>query len=238
MSAHPTEDLAVLALGVLSPEESAPVRAHLVACDVCRAEFTELNGTAAVLAAAGPAMYAAEPVHDDVAASDLTVARVRRAVRAEQTLNRPRRVAALAGIAAAVLAFGGLGSAALQSIPDASGVLAAPVLPVAGAVELTGTDAATGTTGEATVEPAAGWVRLGLTLSGVEPGVRCRVTVLTTAGERVDAGSWTTATPRKGVPGRPVAAAAAVPLEDVARVEVETFAGKPLVALAVRTAAG
>lgn len=229
MSAHPTEDLAVLALGALSSEESAPVRAHLLGCTRCAEEFAELGGTVSVLVAAGPDAYspdpAGDPVDDDV--SEFMLARLRRDMGAEPSRPRPRRAARTAGIAAALLVFAAAGGATLLSVQDDGPRMVAPA-PAGGTVVLAGMDAATGVMGEATVEPAAGWVRVGLTVSGVEPGVPCRITLRTTTGERIDAGSWTTAAPGGA---RPVQAAAAVPVEDVAAVEIETFAGEPVLTL-------
>jgi len=44
------EDLVLYAMQALSPEESAPVRAHLAECPACRAELAELNGDLALVA--------------------------------------------------------------------------------------------------------------------------------------------------------------------------------------------
>jgi anti-sigma-K factor RskA len=44
------EDLALYAMQALSPEESAPIRAHLVQCALCRAELAEASGDLALVA--------------------------------------------------------------------------------------------------------------------------------------------------------------------------------------------
>lgn len=47
------DDVAMLAIGALTEEEAAPVRAHLASCDACRAEYARLRSVAAVLPLAG-----------------------------------------------------------------------------------------------------------------------------------------------------------------------------------------
>ena len=44
------EDLALYAMQALSPEESAPIRAHLAQCALCRAELAEASGDLALVA--------------------------------------------------------------------------------------------------------------------------------------------------------------------------------------------
>jgi hypothetical protein len=46
----PQEELALYAMQALSPEESAPIRAHLAECAACRAELAQLNGDLALVA--------------------------------------------------------------------------------------------------------------------------------------------------------------------------------------------
>jgi len=53
-STHPHEDLAAYVLGWLEGDERASVEQHLAACERCRAELAELDGTAHLLAAAAP----------------------------------------------------------------------------------------------------------------------------------------------------------------------------------------
>jgi hypothetical protein len=50
-----SDDLALLALGALSPAESAAYAAHLGACEQCRHELAELRGDMALLAMTAPA---------------------------------------------------------------------------------------------------------------------------------------------------------------------------------------
>lgn len=48
------EDLALLALGALSPEEAAAYQAHIDACEKCRHELAELRGDISLLALSAP----------------------------------------------------------------------------------------------------------------------------------------------------------------------------------------
>ena len=48
------EDLELLALGVLAPEESEPLRAHLASCAECSRQFAEAHGRVALFALAAP----------------------------------------------------------------------------------------------------------------------------------------------------------------------------------------
>jgi anti-sigma-K factor RskA len=48
------EDLELLALGVLAPEESEPLRAHLASCTECSRKFAEAHGRVALFALAAP----------------------------------------------------------------------------------------------------------------------------------------------------------------------------------------
>lgn len=247
MTEHPTADLAVLALGVLPPEEAREVETHVAGCGTCQAELAELRGTAALLDGLDLADFTSEdftaqdlapadPSADDPQPIpvDLLLARTLRQVRADRSISRRRFGGALVGVAAAALVVGGIGVSALRPGTDEQNPpIAAPATPAAGTFVLTGSDTTTGASADVTVEPAGGgsWVRLSITVSGIDPGERCRVVVVSTSGERIDAGSWTVAPPPPGSPRRPLQMSASVPLADVASVEVETFAGKPVVSL-------
>ncbi len=47
----PEEDLALYAMQAMTPQESGPVKAHLAACEECRAGLAEVSGDLALLAA-------------------------------------------------------------------------------------------------------------------------------------------------------------------------------------------
>ncbi|MFZ0638423.1 MAG: anti-sigma factor [Candidatus Acidiferrales bacterium] len=53
---HPIreEDLELLALGVIAPEETEPLRAHIASCAECSREFAEAQGRVALFALAAP----------------------------------------------------------------------------------------------------------------------------------------------------------------------------------------
>jgi hypothetical protein len=166
-------------------------------------------------------------------ADDLLLARTLRTVRDERVSARRRSRAALATVAAAAVLLGGAGAAGLGLVTGQQ-TPAPPVAqpsPGSGAVELVGTSPS-GASADVTVEPARDWVRLAVRVTGVPAGERCRVVVVTGTGERVVAGSWTVGEPPPpGTARPPVLMAAAVPLDDVVSVEVETLAGDPVVSV-------
>jgi|GEM_PF-2420989 pyrimidine deaminase RibD-like protein len=246
---HPRGDLAAFALG-LGDEQSQPVRDHLARCAVCRAELAELRDAAFLTAALDPgdlAEHLGEPGRDTAdggpggplagPGGDLLLARVLRDVRRERSVARRRSRSSLAAVAAVAVVVGAAGVVGLDLAPRPGAPAPGPSAPIAlpspgaGAVQLAGASAS-GATADVTVEPAAGWVRLAVRVTGIPAGERCRVVVVTADGERVSAGSWTVGEPPpSGTTRPPVLLAAAVPLDEVAAVEVETLAGDPVVSV-------
>ncbi|MGF1662608.1 MAG: zf-HC2 domain-containing protein [Kineosporiaceae bacterium] len=238
---HPRGDLAALALGLLDGAEAERLRTHLAGCPDCRGELVELRDSALLAAALDPADLAADlpadPAPDPIGrsaaapAGELLLARTLREIRAERASARRRTRASLVAVAAAAVLLGGAGAAGLGLATGQD----APAPPVAqpssgpAAVQLAGTSAS-GAAAEVSVEPARDWVRLAVRVTGVPAGERCRVVVVTAAGERVIAGSWTVGEPPEpGTTRPPVLMSAAVPLEEVVSVDVETLAGEPVV---------
>jgi anti-sigma factor RsiW len=231
---HPRGDLAALALGLLDDAEAEPLRVHLAGCAACRADLVELRDGALLTAALDPADLAADLPEPPVAPTrpdDLLLARTLREIRAGRTSARRRSLASLAAVAATAVVLGGAGAVGLGLVTGEQ----APAPPVAqpspgpGAVELVGTSPS-GASADVTVEPARDWVRLAVRVSGIPAGERCRVVVVTAGGERVVAGSWTVGeSPPPGTTRPPVLMSAAVPLDQVVSVEVETLAGEPVV---------
>jgi hypothetical protein len=113
--------------------------------------------------------------------------------------------------------------------PVASGPTSTPV---AGTRTATATDAGTGARVSAQVVPAAGWVRVSATVTGIPAGQRCRLVVVGAAGDRQIAGSWVVSA--KGAQdGTTLNGSALVDPAQVSAVLVENFDGRQFVSAAV-----
>jgi RNA polymerase sigma-70 factor (ECF subfamily) len=112
----------------------------------------------------------------------------------------------------------------------ASGPTAAPV---AGTRTVAATDAGTGARVSAQVVPAAGWVRVSATVTGIPAGQECRLVVVGAAGERQIAGSWLVSA--KGAQnGTALNGSALVDPAQVSAVLVENFDGHQFVSAPVQ----
>lgn len=231
MSEHENELLGAYVLGVLEDGERDTVRGHLDGCEKCRREVGELREMESALGELPPEALIDGPPEG----GDLLLQRTLRQVRDERTRDDRRRRAvwlAAAAVAAVVVLGGGTllgrGTAPDQPAPQAAPTATLP----AGTRSATATDAATGATMTASVTPAAGWVRVRAQVSGVAAGQQCRLYVIARDGSRREAGSWLVSE-RAAVEGGTVDGSALVAPADVASVQVETFAGQPLVTVAV-----
>jgi len=81
----------------------------------------------------------------------------------------------------------------------------------------------------ATVRPAAGWVRVSATVTGVPAGEQCRLFVVARDGSREPAGSWLASSSGSTT----LDGAALMAPADVAAVQAETYAGQILVAVPI-----
>ncbi|MGL5809536.1 MAG: anti-sigma factor family protein [Nocardioides sp.] len=233
---HPIELLGGHALGELDAAEERLLREHLDSCATCRDAFADI--IEASLALEGIAAARSAPVPSDSA--DRVLAGALERVRAERpgtdraagrtraVSSRPARrssrsnrfvLAACAALLAAVTGLGGLWAGTqLADEPDQNQEL------VAGR-SFESSNAATGVSLTGAVTPKAGWVEVTISTQGIDPGVRCRIYVVDQRGRRSEAGSWTTAPNPRG----PVVTSVAVDPARVARIEIETFDGEPLV---------
>jgi hypothetical protein len=228
-------------LGILDADEQRSVDEHVATCAECRTELAEVTEATELLALL-PADEARSLFNDDVSPvptvpieDDLVLRRTLRAVRAERTGARTRRLSLVAaGVAVLVAGSVGagylLGDRATTAPPVArptASASATPTLP-AGARTLSGTDPATGVTATVNVVPAGNWVRLGVKVKGVAPGERCRIVAIPKNGAPEIAGAWVvSAKPNPAAP--PVQGSAAIAAADLQAVAVETEAGKRLV---------
>jgi hypothetical protein len=228
--AHETTMLGAYSLGILDPAEQQAVDEHLAGCASCRAELAELTATMELLAAVPGDMVSADTLPTD----DLVLQRTLRAMRKERTAGRMQRLTAVAASVVALVAVSaGLGMAVGRgTAPERKPPGAFATTPPAGLVRKAASNATTGASVDASVTPAAGWVRLEVKVAGVAQGERCKLIAVSDSGAREVAGSWVVS--EKGaVEGTAVAGAAAVPLDDLAALEIVTFDGKPLVTVEV-----
>lgn len=222
---HETTLLGAYSLGILDADEQRAVDEHLAECPRCRSELAELTATAGLLAAVPADMVSADVRAED----DLVLRRTLRAVRAERSAGRLRRLTSiaasivlLAAVSAGVGVVVGRGSAPKASVE---------ALPP-GTIQRAAADPATGARANATVTPAKGWIRLSVKVEGVAQGQRCKLIAVSKTGVREVAGSWVVS--EKGAAeGTDVGGAAAIPLDQLASLEVVTFAGDRLVAVPV-----
>ncbi|MEV6634695.1 zf-HC2 domain-containing protein [Actinoplanes sp. NPDC051470] len=228
MSDHQTELLGAYVLGVLDPGERSTVQKHLDGCEHCRAEADELREMEAALGELPPEALIEGPPED----GDLLLQKTLREVRGERARgDRTRRAVWVAAAAVAGVAVLG-GGTLIGRATAPSGQIAAPAPAISTAVPGTrggtATDPATGAAMAVQVEPAAGWVRVHAQVSGIATGEQCRLWVVARDGRRREAGSWLVAGAASRVDGSALVAPA-----DVASVQVETFAGRPLITVPV-----
>jgi predicted anti-sigma-YlaC factor YlaD len=229
---HAGELLGPYALGALDPAEAQAVENHLASCPRCRAEFADLSAMAGSLGEIPPEAFLDGPPEG----GDLLLRRTLRAVRGEYEQSRRRRTylvaAGVAALAAAALGSGvvvGQHTGGTAALPGSPGASAAP----SGTRVLSATDPATGAAMTVSVMPAAGWVRLHATVTGVRAGVKCHILVVPRGGgAAVDAGSWVVSA--KGErSGTTLDGSALVAPADVSAVQVTTLDGRTLVSVPV-----
>lgn len=204
-------DLGAHVLGLLDPVQAREVAQHLEGCATCRREQEELQEMADVLGELPPEVFLDGPPDG----GDLLLARTVRQVRGEVTARRRHRfLGAAAAVVIAVSAAVGGGIL----IGRALGSPAVSTIQAAGAKVLDG--AAGAARMRATVSPAADWVRVAVTVSGVPRGEHCKLVVIRKDGRREIAGSWTVG-PRGETGGTTIDGAADIPIAEVAAVNVE-----------------
>jgi hypothetical protein len=237
MSGHETELLGAYVLGVLDGDQWSDVQAHLAGCAVCRREVGELREVEAALGEIPPEAFLDGPPPD----GDLLLQRTLRQVRGERSRQDRRRYLLVAAAAVLVIAaaFGGaalIGRTTAPATPSAAtpaaaaSTASAPAVP--GTRAATATDAGTGATMTVAVVPAAGWVRVHATISGVAAGEQCRLFVVAADGAREPAGSWLVGD-SGATAGTTLDSAALMAPVDVVAVQAETFAGEILVVVPV-----
>lgn len=223
---HLNESLGAYVLGALDEHETREVEAHLATCDRCRADVEELGKLRNALGEVPPEAFLAGPPDD----GDLVLQRTLRQVRAEkQSGVRARRllVTAAAVVAVAIALGGGvlLGKGNGPSTPVAlppQSTGAPTTTAVAGTKEMFGRNG--GAQLVVTVTPAAGWVRVNASVTGIPAGQQCQLIVVSKSGQTEVAGSWLVSQ-KAATKGTNLDGAALIPPDQVAAVEVRNFAG-------------
>jgi len=232
---HVQELLGAYSLGILDDDEREAVERHLAECSTCRLELAELDDVADMLAVVDDDWPGEPPVLHD----DLVLQRTLRAVRADHARKSRGRTLLVAAAVAALVVVSGVVGSMLGGGDDGSNI-AEPTVTVTpsettvpGTVDLAGTDTTTGVSLEASVVPAAAWIKLDVHVTGVAEGERCQLVAISASGERQVAGSWVIGEKAAGPEGLSVAGSAAMSLDDLARVEIVTFDGESLVGVDV-----
>ncbi|MEU4237272.1 zf-HC2 domain-containing protein [Actinoplanes sp. NPDC026619] len=233
-STNPTNDhvdMAGYLMEMLTPEERRRADGHLTGCAACREEIESLQEWSTALRDIPDEMLLDGPPED----ADLLLQRTLRQVRQEASGGRNRRFALVAAAAAAivVVAVGGgviLGRGTAPSGTPQAQATASSV--PAGTRVLTAIDPQTGAHLNSTVTPAAGWVRVSATVTGIPAGERCRLEVVGRDGEPVLAGSWLVS-PAGEANGTTLNGSALIDPSQVAAVRVVNMAGKQYVSASV-----
>ncbi|HVV10035.1 zf-HC2 domain-containing protein [Amycolatopsis sp.] len=223
---HDSGSLGAYVLGALDRQEMRAMEQHLASCRRCQAELAELRMTRAALDELPPEAMVEGPPDG----GDLLLQRTLRQVR-QETRDRTRRRRTVLGVAAAAVAIVFVGGGVVVGRTTAPETVAQQQVP-AGTRTASATDASTGAKMTVSVQPAAGWVRVDASVSGIPKGEKCRIFVVAHDGSREEAGSWlvSEAGERNGTQ---LDGAALIAPADVQAVEVENFAGEKYVSVPV-----
>jgi hypothetical protein len=224
--------------GELDTAGAEQVERHLAGCESCREEVNALRELQSFLQEVPAEALLDGPPED----ADLLLQRTLRQVRKESATAAPGRgrVAAVASIAAvaAVAAVAGGVLIGRNTVDDQPIAGPEPTPPSASASVVPGTrfassvDARTGARLTVRVEPAAGFVRVNVAVTGLPANEPCRLVVIGKDGHRETAGSWLVS--EKGAAnGTTLDGTALIDPDDVAAVLIENTSGQQFVKTAV-----
>lgn len=229
------EQLGPYVLGVLDDTEVRRVEEHMSGCVQCREEVAALREMEAALGEVPAEAFLDGPAQG----GDLLLQRTLRQMRGERAGERRRR-AALAGLAAAASlaavfwAGAQLGAGDSVALPRPSPTVStAPPTTVPGTKVASATDPVTGSRMTVQMTPAAQWVRVHAAVTGVPPGERCRLVVVSEDGTRTTAGGWVVGRENGEGKGASLDGSAAVDPANVKAVLVENEAGRTFVSVPV-----
>jgi Putative zinc-finger len=221
---HLSESLGAYVLGALDEVEARAAAAHLAGCPRCRALVDELTAPTDALGEVPREAFLDGPPED----SDLLVRRALRRVRADRAARtRTRNLMVTAGVVIVVaIALGG-GVLLGRRGGDATAVAPPPPVTTAQSVA-SGTRWITGSSGgsrlDVRIEPAAGWVRLDASVTGIPEGQKCVLMVRSKSGDAETAGSWVVGA-TGAASGTKLDGSALIPLDQVAAVYVQSTDG-------------
>lgn len=207
------------------------MEAHVAACEDCRAEVESL-----AMAEHSLTLLSAEPefaLEGPPDGADLLLQRTLRQVRTESSRKRFRG-RTLAVVAAAVVAAAAAGIGVLATGSDSGGTPTAAPPPSSQAPNAPGTKFASGTDPGTNarltvgVTPAAGWVRVNASVTGIPAGEQCLLLVINKEGQKQIAGGWLVSQ-KSATEGTNLDGSALVDPSDVAAVVVENTSGKRFV---------
>jgi hypothetical protein len=218
--------------GELDTAGAEQVERHLAGCASCREEVNALRELQSFLQEVPAEALLDGPPED----ADLLLQRTLRQVRKESAATAPGRgrvaaVASIATVAAVAAVVGGvlIGRNTVDDPPIAG---PEPTTPSASAVPGTrfasSVDARTGARLTVRVEPAAGFVRVNVAVTGLPANEPCRLVVVGKDGHRETAGSWLVS--EKGAAnGTTLDGTALIDPDDVAAVLIENTSGQQFV---------
>lgn len=230
----PHVDIRALMMGDLVDKQEESAREHIAMCGSCRAQVDSFENIENILRQIPPEALLEGPPPE----SDLLLQRTLRETRAspQRASSRPGRSGLQMMSAAAVLTLvagisAGIGYTLSNSSGDAPPPQAEPAITNSPVAEVPGTrhasvlNAATGTRLTASVEPAAGFVRINAAVTGIPAGERCRLIIEGRDGGRETVGSWVVS--EKGArEGATISGSTIIDPANVAAVIIENTEGK------------
>ncbi|GAA1531308.1 zf-HC2 domain-containing protein [Kribbella lupini] len=219
--------------GELDTAGAEQVEQHLAGCASCREEVNALRELQSFLQEVPAEALLDGPPED----ADLLLQRTLRQVRKESATPGRGRVAVIASIAAVAAVAAVVGGVLIgRNTVDNPPIAGPEPTPTASAVPGTrfasSVDARTGARLTVRVEPAAGFVRVNVAVTGLPANEPCRLVVVGKDGRRETAGSWLVS--EKGAAnGTTLDGTALIDPADVAAVLIENTSGQQFVKTAV-----
>ena len=235
---HEPRLLGAYVLDVLDPDERREIEEHLAGCEACRAELADLEAVKSVLDELPPEALLHGPPD-----ADLVLQKTLRQIRAESSAQS-RRGWSMAVAAAAIVVAGALGAGVAigrgsnasiqggaQPSPSVITVTPSPSPFPSGTRSGKTVDARTNASIDATIIPAAGWVRVSAKVGGIGVGQDCRLLVVGRNDPQGQiAGGWIVS-PKGAQEGTTLNGSAAVPPGEVVAIKVVNTAGETFVTL-------
>jgi putative zinc finger protein len=226
MTCEMCDYVAAYVLNALEPDESAQVQRHLATCEICQAELANVEWIPKLLPLVDPddieQLDDAAPEPEPAAPPPALLDRLIADASHEMRSPRGRRVAALVGAAALLVAAGGL--AAVSDLPSSTS--AQRPEPTA---TVDGMNPQTHVSATVTVSDRSWGTQLGLTINGAYPGGTCQLLAFSDDGRKETAATWVASSAGTAwVPG-----ATAIKAAHLTEVDVVTTNGHQLVRIQI-----